>query len=63
MMGRVFVRRVARCPKSNDMDTENNITGKATTERVEDMDPIHDVDPTIDDVKTNDELMYILVIC
>ena len=44
------------------MDTENNITGKATTERVEDMDPIHDVDPTIDDVKTNDELMYILVV-
>ena len=59
---RVFVRRVAMCPKSNYMDVENNITEKTTTERVKDMGPIHDVEPVVEDVNTNGELMYILVI-
>ena len=49
-------------PKPNDMNVGNNITGNTTTERVEDMEPIHDVEPTVVDVNTNDELMYILVI-
>ena len=44
------------CPKSNDMDSGNNITGKTTTE------PIHDVEPVVDNVNTSGELMYILVI-
>ena len=47
MMGRVFVRRVARCPKPNDMDVENNIIRKTTTERVEDMELIDDVEPVV----------------
>ena len=53
---RSFVRRVSMCPKSNDMDSGNNITGKTTTE------PIHDVEPVVDNVNTSGELMYILVI-
>ena len=52
----------ARCPKSNDMDSENIITEKPMNDSNMDTNPIHDLGPFVEDVKPNSELMYIIVI-